>query len=77
MDEIWVLRRRAGWTQAELAEKLGVGSATVANWERSRAEPSARQWLHLARLFGVDPRSIVLPFDARPRPDAVDSGHAE
>jgi transcriptional regulator with XRE-family HTH domain len=72
VDEIWALRRRAGMTQAELAERLSVGSATVANWERSRAEPSARQWLALAAIFDVDPRQIILPFDAKAKPDDND-----
>ncbi len=66
-EEIWVLRRRAGLTQEQLAAKLGIGPATVANWERSRAEPSARQWMALAAVFGVDPREMLLPFDAKKR----------
>ncbi len=38
-------RRQLGWTQVQLAAKLGVTSNTVARWERSEVritEPAAR-----------------------------------
>jgi transcriptional regulator with XRE-family HTH domain len=71
-DEIWALRRRAGMTQQELADKLGVGPATIANWERSRSDPSAYQLIRLAKVFAVDPREIVLPLAEKRGTDAGD-----
>lgn len=32
-EAVRYLRRLRGWTQAELADKIGVGQSTVANWE--------------------------------------------
>lgn len=37
-------------TQAELAEKLGVSKASVANWEQGRNKPSKTVLLLLDRL---------------------------
>lgn len=39
------IRRRLGWTQAELAEAIGIASNTVARYERGELgipEPTAR-----------------------------------
>ncbi|MEX2458535.1 MAG: helix-turn-helix transcriptional regulator [Actinomycetota bacterium] len=38
------LRRRRGWTQADLADRLGTDPVTVSRWERgvSRPRPSAQ-----------------------------------
>lgn len=38
-ERIAILRRRAGLSQPQLAERLGVRTATVSNWERGEAEP--------------------------------------
>jgi transcriptional regulator with XRE-family HTH domain len=43
--EIRALRQKLGWTQAALAEALGVTSNTVARWERDEmaiSEPTVR-----------------------------------
>jgi transcriptional regulator with XRE-family HTH domain len=44
-DELRRVRERLGWTQADLADALGVHRVTVAKWEagdRSIPEPVAR-----------------------------------
>ena len=53
MKTIRELREARGWTQLELAYKLGVTPATVSNWERGVFEPKAGQLRALARAFGV------------------------
>lgn len=35
-------RHQLGWSQVELAEKLGVSPSTVANWERGAAYPKKK-----------------------------------
>jgi transcriptional regulator with XRE-family HTH domain len=55
---IRTLRRRAGWSQQELADLLGVAKMTVSHWETGRNEPSARQLLALARVFALAAESI-------------------
>jgi putative transcriptional regulator len=46
------LRTERGWTQAELAEKLGVSRNSVNAIETGRYEPSLGLALKIARLFG-------------------------
>jgi transcriptional regulator with XRE-family HTH domain len=36
-----VEREARGWTQAEMAERIGVTTNTVARWERGEVTPSA------------------------------------
>ena len=45
------LRREQGWTQAELATRLGVVPWTVAAWERGLVTPQPRHRMGLAELF--------------------------
>ncbi len=51
--EIKELRKRLGWTQEKMAEKLDVAVSTVNRWEKNRARPSRlalRQLDRLARM---------------------------
>ena len=50
---IAALRRREGWSQAELAEKLGISPSAVGMYEQGRREPSAQLLVALARAFQV------------------------
>ena len=47
------LRRQERWSQAELAEKLGVHRATLVRWESGLGEPPLSMADHLVELFGV------------------------
>jgi putative transcriptional regulator len=60
MRTIRELREARGWTQLELATRLGVTPSTVYNWERGRHEPRAGQLRELARLFGVAMDEVAL-----------------
>lgn len=48
-----VLRAEHGWTQAELAERLGVSRQTVNAVETEKYEPSLSLAFRIARLFGT------------------------
>ncbi len=50
---IAALRRAAGWSQGELAQKLGVSPSAVGMYEQGRREPSADTLVALARIFRV------------------------
>jgi ribosome-binding protein aMBF1 (putative translation factor) len=43
-----------GWTQQELARRLGIKQATVAKWERQGAVYRKRTREKLAKVFAVD-----------------------
>jgi DNA-binding transcriptional regulator YiaG len=46
------LRRWNGMTQQELAQRLGVGRSTIADWECARHRPGPRAQLALTALLG-------------------------
>ena len=45
-------RKRAGLTQVEAAEALGVSQEAVCTWETGRAMPTARRMPEVAKLYG-------------------------
>ena len=49
-----------GYTQADLASKLGVTIPTVSVWERGLSSPSPRYIPQLAELFNVPKKEIFL-----------------
>jgi len=54
------LRIEQGWSQQDLAVKLGVTVGTVSNWERGKFEPTASKFKAIALVFGVPMESIAL-----------------
>ena len=60
MKTIRALREERGWTQLDLAVRLGVTPSTVYNWERGRYEPRVGQLRELARLFGLKMDDVEL-----------------
>lgn len=50
---IAVLRRSYGWSQKELAQKLGVCASTIGMYEQGRREPAVDVLVRLSSLFGV------------------------
>lgn len=48
-----ILRKKLGYTQAQLAEKLGVKRSLIGAYEEGRAEPKLSTLVNIARLFGV------------------------
>lgn len=47
------LRTRRNWSQAQLADMLGLSSSTIGNWETSVYEPSLSALRELCAIFGV------------------------
>ena len=52
-DNVARLRGERGWSQRELAEKLGVTNGAVAAWESKGTLPNFERVEQIARLFGV------------------------
>jgi putative transcriptional regulator len=51
-NRLRTLRAERGWSQADLAERLGVSRQTVNAVETERYEPSLSLAFKIARLFG-------------------------
>lgn len=52
-------RKKAGLTQIELAEKLGVSIATLRRWEAGETAPTGTRIIELANLLGISPDEII------------------
>jgi transcriptional regulator with XRE-family HTH domain len=57
-------RKKAGLTQIELAEKLGVSIATLRRWESGETAPTGTRIMELANLLKISPDEIVKDEDA-------------
>ena len=52
-DKIIELRKKNGWSQEELAEKLDVSRQSVSKWESAQSVPDMNKILKLSEIFGV------------------------
>lgn len=52
-DKIIDLRKKAGMSQEELAEKLGVSRQSVSKWEMAQSTPDLNRILKMSEIFGV------------------------
>lgn len=52
-DKIINLRKKAGWSQDELASKLNVTRQSVSKWEGAQSIPDMERIVQMSRLFGV------------------------
>ncbi|MFC6208198.1 XRE family transcriptional regulator [Levilactobacillus tongjiangensis] len=52
-SQIKVLRSKMGWSQSQLADKLGVSKQSVSNWETNLKTPRMGALQKMSDLFGV------------------------
>lgn len=52
-DKIVNLRKKAGWSQEELAEKMGVSRQSISKWEGAQSVPDMNRILKLSEVFCV------------------------
>ena len=52
-DKIIDLRKQNGWSQEELAEKLGVSRQSISKWEGAQSMPDMNRILKMSEIFGV------------------------
>lgn len=67
-NRIATLRKRNGWTQAELAERLGVSDKAVSKWESGRGYPDITLLPAIAKLFAVSIDYIMMGADLEASP---------
>ncbi len=53
-------RKREGWTQADLAEKLNYSDKAVSKWERGESVPDVLTLAALAERFGVTVNDLLV-----------------
>ena len=76
-EKIAQLRRKNGWSQEELADKMEVSRQAVSKWESSQTTPDLERILRLSSLFGVT-IDYLLKDGAEPeipRPEAEEDAH--
>lgn len=52
-DKLILLRKKAGWSQEELAEQMNVTRQSVSKWEGTQSVPDLDKMIRLSELFGV------------------------
>ncbi len=52
-EKILTLRKKNGWSQEELAEKMNVSRQSISKWESAASIPDINKILELSKLFGV------------------------
>lgn len=52
-DKIINLRKKFGWSQEELAEKMNVSRQSVSKWEGATSIPDLNKIIQLSQIFGV------------------------
>ena len=58
-DKIIENRKKNGWSQEDLAEKLGVSRQSVSKWESAQAIPDMKKILQLSEVFGVSTDYLI------------------
>ena len=79
-DKIIENRKKNGWSQEELADKLGVSRQSVSKWEGAQAVPDMKKIVMLSELFGVSTDYLLrddITAAAAPETAPVDSGLEE
>lgn len=62
-DNVAYYRKRSGFTQAELAEKINYSDKAVSKWERGDGLPDVLVLMQMAEIFGI----TINEFTAEPR----------
>ena len=52
-DKIIELRKKNGWSQEELADKLDVSRQSISKWEGAQSMPDMKRIIQMSELFGV------------------------
>ena len=76
-DKIIDLRKKAGWSQEELADKLGVSRQSVSKWEGAQSIPDMNKILQLSDLFGVSTDYLLKDSLEASEPVPVQDAEAE
>ena len=76
-DKIIENRKKNGWSQEELADRLGVSRQSVSKWEGAQAVPDMKKIIQMAEVFGVSTDYLLkdeIETASAPDMPPVDSG---
>ena len=65
-DKLTALRKKEGWSQEELAERLNVSRQSVSKWESAQSMPDIDKILQLSSLFSVTTDCLLKDTQAEP-----------
>ena len=74
-DKLIDFRKKNGWSQEELAEKLNVSRQAVSKWEGAQSIPDINRIIQLSELFGVSTDYLLKDHLEQSEP-AQESGEA-
>lgn len=69
-EKILDLRKKSGWSQEELAEKLDISRQSVSKWETGESVPDLDKIIRMSELWNVS-TDYLLKEDAAPKAEAV------
>ncbi len=58
-DKLQLLRKQSGYSQEQLADKIGIARQTISKWETGQAVPELKCLILLSDLYGVTIDRIV------------------
>ncbi len=71
-ERIKAVRKARGWSQRELARRIGVSAMAVSKWENGTVEPDTSRLCAIAEVTGV---KAAWFWDPRPNPVELKSCH--
>ena len=74
-ERLCAYRKQHGFSQEELAERIGVSRQAVSKWERAEASPDTDNLILLAKIYGVtlDTLLNVAPIPEKPLTDTPEA----
>ena len=59
-NRLFEYRKKNGFSQEELAEKIGVSRQAVSKWERGEASPDTENLIMLAKVYNVTLDELIM-----------------
>ncbi len=70
-NRLQMLRKKNGYSQEELAERIGISRQAVSKWERAEASPDTDNLILLAKLYGVTLDELLRTDNAMPNSEGI------
>ncbi len=71
------LRKQYGYSQEELAARLGISRQAVSKWERAESSPDTDNLIMLSRLYGVSLDSLLATDEEIPQPEPEQASESQ